>query len=100
MARRALNACPATSRFCALARDLGAFLQIAANDQIGCRRAAAVGLLISAIAAIEARDHPGAPVAAGSLGVDQGLHFVAPLQAFVGAANVAQIMQRTKDLGE
>src|SRR6266545_3465740 len=82
------------------ARDLGTFLEIAANDHLGRRRARAVALLIAAVAAIEARDHAQAPLPARGLGVDDRLHLVAPLLAFVGATDVAQIMQGAEDLGE
>ena len=40
-----------------VAGDLGAFFQIAMDDNVGGGRAAAVGLLKAAIAAIETRDH-------------------------------------------
>src|SRR5919201_1804680 len=83
-----------------LARDLRALLEVAANDQLRRRRARAVTLLIAAVTAIEARDHPQPPVPARRLGVDQRLHLVAPLLAFVGAADVAQIVQGAEDLGE
>src|SRR5262249_21087960 len=64
------------------------------------RRAGAIALLVAAIAAIEAGDHTHAPLAARGLGVDERLHFVAPFLAFIGAANIAQIVQRAEDLGE
>src|SRR5262249_3956435 len=83
-----------------LARDLGTLFEVAANDQLRRRRARAVSLLIPAVTAIEARDHPQPPVPARRLGVDQRLHLVAPLLAFVGAADVAQIVQGAEDLGE
>src|SRR2546430_11024603 len=82
------------------ARDFGTCLQMAANDHLGRRRARAVALLIAAVAAIEARDHAQAALAARGLGVDDRLHLVAPLLAFVGATDVAQIMQGAEDLGE
>ena len=41
-----------------------------------------------------------APVAARRFGVEQCLHLVAPALAFVGAADVAQIVQRAEDFGE
>src|SRR5215470_19023075 len=65
--------------------DLRAFLEVAANDQIGGRCAGSIALLVAAIAAIEARNHTQASLPARSLGVDEGLHLVAPLLALVGA---------------
>src|SRR5262245_12860296 len=64
-----------------LAGDLRTFFQVAANDQVGRRRAGAIALLVAAIAAIEAGDHTHAPLAARGLGVDERLHFVAPFLA-------------------
>src|SRR5216684_268623 len=46
-----------------LAGDLGAFLEVAANDQVGGGRAGPVGLLVAAIAAVEAGDHAAAAFA-------------------------------------
>src|SRR5215469_4752388 len=83
-----------------LAGDFRAFLEVAANDQVGRRCAGAIALLVAAIAAIEARNHTQTSLPARGLGVDEGLHLVAPLLAFVGAADVAQIVQRAQDLGE
>src|SRR5215475_5548485 len=83
-----------------IAGDLGTFLEVAANDQDGRRGAGAIALLVAAIAAIEAGDHTRAPLTARGLGVDEGLHLVAPLLAFIGAADIAQIVQRAEDLGE
>src|SRR5262249_38769917 len=83
-----------------IAGDLGTFLEVAANDQVGRRGAGAIALLVAAIAAIEAGDHARAPLAARGLGVDEGLHLVAPLLAFIGAADSAQIVQRAENLGE
>ena len=34
----------------------------------------------------------------GRLGIDQGLHLVAPFLAFIGAAQAAQVMERAQDL--
>src|SRR5262245_34068340 len=108
-ALRAANIFPWFSTHCSrsigvarghLAGDLRALFQIAADDHVGRRRALAIALLIAAIAAIEAGDHAGAPVAARGLGVDDGLHLVAPFEALVGAAEIAQIVQRAEDLGE
>src|SRR5262249_19930014 len=83
-----------------LAGDLGTFLEVAANDQVGGRGAGAIALLVAAIAAIEAGDHARASLAARGPGVDEGLHLVAPLLAFIGAADIAQIVQRAENLGE
>src|ERR1700733_244730 len=75
-----------------VARNLRAFLDVAANRDGGCRRAGPVGLLKAVIAAIETRDHAGAAIAGGSFGIDQRLHFVAPFGTFIGAANAPQVM--------
>ena len=83
-----------------IARDLRAFLDVAADRHRGGGRAGAVGLLKTVIAAVEAGDHTGAALAGGGLGVDQRLHFVAPLRPLVGAADAAQIVQRAEDFGE
>src|SRR5919197_1481820 len=82
------------------ARNLRAFLQVAANDDLGRRRARAVALLVAAVAAIEARDHAQTPLPARGLGVDERLHLGAPFLAFVSATDVAQIVQGAEDLGE
>src|SRR5579872_3837307 len=81
-----------------IARDLGAFFQIAVDDDVGGRRAAAIGLLKAAIAAIETCHHLVAAVAARRFGVDQRLRLVAPFLAFIAVANAAQEMERAKDL--
>src|SRR5208282_5982757 len=83
-----------------LAGDLGALVEIAANGEIGRRRAGAVALLEGAIAAIEACDHLIVALAGRRFGVDQRLRLIAPLLAFVRAANAAQKMQRAEDFGE
>ena len=83
-----------------IAGDLGAFVEIAADCDVGRRRASAVGLLEPTVAAIEARDDLSPPVAARGLGVEQGLHLVAPLLTFVGPADRTQIMERAHDLAE
>src|SRR5271166_4268031 len=83
-----------------VANDLGAFFQVSANDEISSRRAGPVALLIAMIPAVEAGDHARSAVAAWRLGVDQGLHLVAPLLALIGAAEAAQIVQRAEDFGE
>src|SRR5581483_8321262 len=83
-----------------VARNLGAFVDIAADrDQRG-RRAGPVGLLETVIAAVETGDHARAAVAARRLRVDQRLHLVAPFGAFIAAADAAQIMQRAEDFCE
>src|SRR5215831_2281153 len=83
-----------------LAGDFRAFLKVAANNHVGRRCAGAIALLVAAIAAIEARNHTQASLPARGLGVDEGLHLVAPLLAFISATDVAQIVQRAEDLGE
>src|ERR1700719_1548848 len=83
-----------------LAGDLRALVEIAADNEIGRRSADPVGLLISTIATIEACHHPVAPLAVRRLGLDQGLHLVAPFHAFIGAAEAPQIVERSKNLGE
>src|ERR1700759_240951 len=83
-----------------VAGDFGAFLDIPADRYRRGRRAGAVGLLKAVIAAIKARDQPGAAIAARGFGVDQGLHLVAPFRAVIGAADAAQIVQRAEDFGE
>src|SRR5581483_630914 len=83
-----------------VARDFGALVDVAADRDEGGRGAGAVGLLEAVIAAVEARDHAGAAVAAWRLGIDQCLHLVAPFAAFIAAADAAQIMQRAEDLGQ
>src|ERR1700754_2435922 len=70
-----------------VARDFGAFLDVALDRHGGRRRAAPVGLLEAVIAAVEAGDHAGAAVAGRGFGVDQRLHFVAPFGAFIAAAD-------------
>src|SRR5581483_8272827 len=83
-----------------VARNLGAFVDIAADrDQRG-RRAGPVGLLETVIVAVETGDHARAAVPARRLRVDQRLHLVAPFGAFIAAADAAQIMQRAEDFGE
>src|SRR5215831_14919804 len=80
-----------------IAGDLGAFFHIAADDDIGGRRAVAVGLLKAAIAAIEARDHLLAAVSARRFGIDQGLRLAPPFLAFAAVADAAQEMQRPQN---
>src|SRR5260370_37950970 len=72
--------------------DLRAFLEVAANDQVGRRCAGAIALLVAAIAAIETCNHTPASLPAWRLAVDQGLHLVAPLLAFAGASDLAQMV--------
>jgi len=81
-----------------VAGDLGAFFQIAADDDIGGGCAAAVGLLKAAITAVETSDHLLAAGSARRFGVDQRLRLGAPFLAFVVVANAAQEMQRTENL--
>src|SRR5262249_4001705 len=83
-----------------VARNLDAFVDVAADRDGGGRAGGAVGLLEAVIAAVEGRDHAGAPVAGGRLGIDQRLHLVAPFQPFIAAADAAQIMQGAEDLGQ
>src|SRR6516162_1675770 len=80
-----------------IASDLGAFFQIAADDDIGGGCAVAVGLLKAAIAAVETRHHLLAAGSARRFGVDQRLGLGAPFLAFVVVANAAQEMQRAED---
>ena len=55
-----------------IAGDPGAFFHIAADDDVGRRRATAIASK-TGIAAIEARDHVLAAVSARRFGIDQGL---------------------------
>src|SRR6516165_4805378 len=80
-----------------IAGDLGAFFQIPANNDIGDRRATAIGLFKTAIAAIEARDHQLMTVSARRFGVDQRLRLAAPFLAFAAVADAAQEMQRPEN---
>ena len=80
--------------------DFGAFVEIAANGQVGGRCAGPISLLKTAVATIEAGHDLAPPLAAGRLGVDQRLHFVTPFLPFMGPADRAQIMQRAEDFGE
>ena len=68
-----------------IAGDLGAFFHIAADDDVGRRRATAIAFK-SAIAAIEARDHVLATVSARRFGIDQGLRLAPPFLAFAAVA--------------
>src|SRR5580658_1087862 len=77
--------------------DFCAFFQIAADDDVGRRRAGSVALLEAAIAAVEARDHLVVPIAGRRLGIDQGLRLVAPLLTFIGITDTAQKMQRAEN---
>src|SRR6266571_1288279 len=83
-----------------VARDPRALVEVAANGEIGGRRAGPVGLLKAAIAAVEARRQALPPLAARRLGLEQRLHLVAPDLALVGAAQAAQVMQCAEDLGK
>src|SRR5262245_59926457 len=80
-----------------VARDAGAFCQVAADGEIGRRRAGAVSLLETLVAAIEARDHAAPPFSARSLGVNQGLHLDAPFLPLLGLADGTQVVQRAED---
>src|SRR5215469_796364 len=80
-----------------VAGDLGAFFQIAVDNGVGGRRAAAIGLLKTSIAAIETRDHLLAAGSARRFGVDQRLLLRAPFLAFVAVANAAQEMECAED---
>ena len=81
-------------------RDFGALLEVTANGEISGRGACAIALLEGAVAAIETGDHLLVPFSGRCFGVDQGLRFVAPLLAFIRAANAAQEMQRAEDFGK
>ena len=83
-----------------LAGDLGALFQVAADGDFGGRRAGAVGLLEPAVAAVEARHHPGAAIGGLRLGVDQGLHLGAPAIGFLEAADRPQVVQGAEDFRE
>src|SRR5260221_428056 len=76
------------------------FLEVAATDALRRGVAGAVALLVAAVTAIEARDHAQPPVPARGFGIDDRLHLVAPLLAFVGAADIAQVVQGAENLGE
>ena len=80
--------------------DLGAFFQIAADDDARCRGAGAVALPKPEITAIEALHHLIVPLAARRFGVDQRLRLIAPFLSFVGAADAAQKIQCAKNFGE
>jgi hypothetical protein len=77
--------------------DLGAFFHITADDDVGRRRANAIGLFKTAIAAIEGRDHLLAAVSARRFGIDQGLRLAPPFLAFAAVAHAAQEMQRPQN---
>ena len=80
-----------------IAGDLGAFFHIAADDDVGRRRANVISLFKTAIAAIEARDHLLAAVSARCFGIDQGLRLAPPFLAFAAVADAAQKMQRPQN---
>jgi hypothetical protein len=80
-----------------IAGNLGAFIHIAADDDVGRWRANAIALLKTAIAAIEARDHLLAAVSARRFGIDQGLRLAPPFLAFAAVADAAQEMQRPQN---
>jgi len=79
-----------------IAGDLGAFFHIAADDEVGRRRATAIAFK-SGIAAIEARDHLLAAVSARRFSIDQGLRLGPPFLAFATVADAAQEMQRPQN---
>src|SRR5579871_2881375 len=83
-----------------IARYFRSLIDIPADRNQGRRRAGAIGLLKTIIAAVEARDHARAAVAAGRLGIDQRLHFVAPFAAFIAPANAPEVVQSPEDLRE
>src|SRR6478672_12778913 len=78
-------------------RNLRAFLDVSADRDGGRRRAGTVGLLEAIIATVEARNHPGAPIARGGFGVDQRLHFITPFRTFIAAADAPQVVQGAED---
>ena len=80
-----------------IAGNLGAFVHIAADDDVGRWRANAIALLKTAMAAIEARDHLLAAVSARRFGIDQGLRLAPPFLAFAAVADAAQEMQRPQN---
>ena len=81
-----------------LTGHFGTLGEIAADGEVGGRRAGAIALLKRAIAAVEACDHQIAPLSGRRFGVDERLCLVAPLLAFVGAAYPTQKMQRAENL--
>ena len=83
-----------------VAGDLGALIEITANCEVSRRRASAIGLLESAVAAVEARHDFPPPLSAWGLRVQQGLHLIAPFLALIGPADRTQIMERAHDLTE
>src|SRR5476651_1982750 len=82
------------------AGDLGAFVEISANCEVGGRCAGAISLLKTAITTIETGHDLAPPLAIGRLGVDECLHLVTPFLPFIGPADRAQVMQRAHDFGE
>src|SRR5450631_1324259 len=82
------------------AGDLGAFVEISANCEVGGRCAGAISLLKAAVTTIEARYDLAPPLAIQRPRVDQRLQFVAPFLPFIGSAEGAQVMQRAHDFGE
>src|SRR5579859_1552041 len=82
------------------AGDLRALLKVAADGEVGGRRAGAVGLKIGPVAAVEMGDELGAPLPRWRFGVEQRLHLGAPLVALIGAADAAQVLQAAEDLGK
>ena len=62
--------------------------------------AGAVGAAIAAVAVIEAVDELGAAHGGRAFVLDDLLHLLAPQLAFLGAAELAQIVDGSQDLGE
>src|SRR5262249_32093500 len=83
-----------------IARNPCTLIEIATDHDLGGRGAGSVCLLKSAGSAIEAGNQLVAPFAARRLGVNQSLRLVAPLRAFVAAAEGPQVMQRAEDFGQ
>src|SRR5215469_16839951 len=80
-----------------VAGDLGAFFHIAADDDVGRRRANVISLFKTAIAAIEARDHMLSAGSLGRFGIDQCLRLAPPFLTFAAVADTAQKMQRPQN---
>jgi hypothetical protein len=80
--------------------DLRALDREAGNRERGRGGAAAVGAAIAAVAVIEAVYELGAAHRGRAFVPDDLLHLIAPELAFLGAAQLAQIVDGTEDLGE
>ena len=85
---------------CDFPGDFRALIEVASDCEVCGRGTCPVGLLETAVATIEAGDDLAPAVAARRLCIKQGLHLVAPLLAFVGAADRAKIVEGTEYLGE